>query len=90
MEFQNLKNYELNPERAAFGWVSNNSIFAELGQNYTDVAAATANNGEPGYAWLENMQKYGRMNGIPDGIDGQGKDHKALGGNPCLGMAGTT
>ena len=27
-EFINLKNYELNPDRAAHGWVSNNSIFA--------------------------------------------------------------
>jgi ribonucleoside-triphosphate reductase len=33
-EFINLKNYKLNPERAAFGWTSNNSIFAELGQDY--------------------------------------------------------
>ena len=30
-EFINLKNYELNPERAGHGWVSNNSIFAQIG-----------------------------------------------------------
>jgi ribonucleoside-triphosphate reductase len=30
-EFINLKNYEMNPERMAFGWVSNNSIFAKVG-----------------------------------------------------------
>ena len=27
-EFLTLKNYQKNPERAGFGWVSNNSVFA--------------------------------------------------------------
>jgi len=31
------------------------------------------------------MQDYGLMNGIPDGIEGKGKDFRAEGGNPCLG-----
>jgi ribonucleoside-triphosphate reductase (thioredoxin) len=33
-EFINLKNYEMYPERAGHGWVSNNSIFAQIGQDY--------------------------------------------------------
>ena len=33
-EFINLKNYEMHPERAGHGWVSNNSIFAQIGQDY--------------------------------------------------------
>jgi len=66
-------------ERAEYGWASNNSIFAELGQDYTEVAKQTALNGEPGYAWLNNMQDYSRMNGKPDY-----KDHRVKGGNPCL------
>lgn len=37
-EFINLKNYEINPERMAYGWVSNNSIFAKIGQDYSQVA----------------------------------------------------
>jgi len=36
-------------------------------------------NGEPGFWWLENMQKFGRM---CDGINN--KDIKAAGGNPWL------
>jgi hypothetical protein len=36
--FINLKNYKKHPERQEFGWVSNNSIFAELGMDYTQVA----------------------------------------------------
>ena len=41
-------------------------------------------NGEPGFAWLENMKKYSRMGDAPDG-----KDHRAAGGNPCLEQVGT-
>ncbi len=61
-------------------WASNNSIFAEVGQSYVKVGRQTAKNGEPGYYWLENAQKYGRMGwGPPDW-----KDKRVLGGNPCL------
>lgn len=77
-EFINLKNYELNPHRGAYGWTSNNSILAEIGQDYSNVATITAKNGEPGYFWLENAQKYGR---IIDGINY--KDKRAKGSNPC-------
>lgn len=35
VDFINLKNYEANPDRASYGWVSNNSIFAQLGQDYS-------------------------------------------------------
>ena len=30
-EYLDLKNYKVNPERETFGWMSNNSVFAELG-----------------------------------------------------------
>jgi ribonucleoside-triphosphate reductase len=33
-EFIQLKDYNANPDRAEYGWVSNNSIFAELGMDY--------------------------------------------------------
>lgn len=68
-----------NIERSSWGWASNNSIFAELGMDYTKVAEQTAVNGEPGYAWLSNMKNYGRFADMPDG-----KDHRVEGGNPCL------
>lgn len=78
-EFLDLKNYELNPDRAMYGWTSNNSIFAEIGMNYHYVADRTRRNGEPGYEWLENAQDYGRMSEPPNY-----KDWRATGGNPCL------
>jgi len=78
-EYINLKNYKKNPHRESYGWTSNNSIFAELGMDYTDAADRINDNGEPGFAWLENMQDYSRMKNGRDR-----KDHRVSGGNPCL------
>jgi adenosylcobalamin-dependent ribonucleoside-triphosphate reductase len=88
-EYLKLKDYKWNNDtssykgsnskRSEWGWASNNSIFAKIGMDYKDVAKQTASNGEPGYAWLDNMQGYSRMNNGPDY-----KDHRVLGGNPCL------
>jgi adenosylcobalamin-dependent ribonucleoside-triphosphate reductase len=78
-EFLDLKNYEVNPHRAEFGWTSNNSIFAEIGQDYRASAQRVALNGEPGYVWLENMRAYSRMGEAPDH-----KDKRVAGANPCV------
>jgi ribonucleoside-triphosphate reductase len=89
-EFLQLKDPTINPERCGradwqdptkdgWAWTSNNSIFAELGMDYSVVAAQTAVNGEPGYAWLDNMREFGRMIDPPNNVD-----HRAMGGNPCL------
>ena len=88
-EYLSLKDYTWDSEqnkfvgkaakRAAWGWTSNNSVFAEIGQDYRKVAEQTAKNGEPGYAWLENMRAYGRM------VDGKNyKDRRVVGANPCV------
>lgn len=47
--------------------------------NYDAVADRVRSNGEPGFAWLENMRQYGRMVDPADW-----KDHRAKGGSPCL------
>jgi ribonucleoside-triphosphate reductase len=78
-EYINLKNYDANPDRQGHGWTSNNSVFASLGMDYSKVCDRVMSNGEPGFAWLENMRSYSRMNGSPDN-----KDFRAQGGNPCL------
>jgi adenosylcobalamin-dependent ribonucleoside-triphosphate reductase len=78
-EYMDLKDYTVNPHRAAHGWTSNNSVFATVGMDYGSVARKVQVNGEPGLAWLENMQRWGRMQGAPDD-----KDWRAGGGNPCL------
>lgn len=78
-EFLNLKNYDLHPERMAYGWASNNSVYAELGMNYKDIAERIANNGEPGVFWKENAQAYSRMRAT----EKDWKDKRVEGLNPC-------
>jgi hypothetical protein len=59
-------------------WASNNTVFCEEDTNLTDLGKQTATNGEPGYAWLNLIQAYGRLSDPPNY-----KDSKALGFNPC-------
>lgn len=78
-EFLNLKNYQLNPERGQWGWTSNNSITAKLGMDYKESVQNILLNGEPGFLWLHNAQKYSRMN-----LDqGDYLDLDVKGANPC-------
>lgn len=78
-DFANLKNYKLNPEaKNKPRWASNNSILAQVGQDYSSVASLISANGEPGLIWLDNMQKFSRM-GDPE----DNKDTRAKGCNPC-------
>ena len=61
-EYIDLKNYDKNPHRRDFGWTSNNSVFSRIGQRYgKELCERVLANGEPGFFWLENAQKYGRM-----------------------------
>jgi len=78
-KYLDLKNYKVNPHREYFGWSSNNSVFCDENTNYKEAADRTSINGEPGYFWLKNAQKYGRM---VDGVNN--KDKLASGGNPCV------
>jgi len=75
--FPFLKNYAYYPERAEYGWASNNSVYAELGMNYLPFVERIFDNGEPGFIWLDNINNYARMNGIVN------KEDKATGINPC-------
>lgn len=59
-------------------WASNNSIFATAGMDYEPFVERIATNGEPGFIWLDHMQKYGRMS-EPANF----KDRRAMGSNPC-------
>lgn len=94
-DYLKLKDYRWDPDkqkfvgptahRAGHAWTANNSVFAELGMDYNEVAKRTRKNGEPGYIWLENMRSYSRM---ADGQDN--KDHRVMGVNPCgeIGLEG--
>jgi len=76
-QFLDLK---LDPRKVdEYRWVSNNSIFAEVGMDYAEAARRTAVNGEPGYLWLKNARAYGRMKDEPTWAD-----EPAEGSNPCV------
>lgn len=79
IDFLDLKNYEKYPERLSHGWLSNNSVIAKVGDDYTNLVDRIKENGEPGIFWLDNAQKYSRMNDKPDY-----KDFFAVGCNPCV------
>ena len=77
-EFINLKNYDKFPERAPWAWMSNNSISAKVGMDYTQYVDRIADNGEPGFIWLDVARNYGRLADPADG-----KDYRVMGFNPC-------
>ncbi len=79
-EFLNLKNYDLNPKRESYGWVSNNSIICEIGDDYSSIAKRIKDNAEPGIIWLENIRKFGRIRDT----ENNNLDHKISGLNPCV------
>jgi ribonucleotide reductase alpha subunit len=83
--FINLKNPEVFPERNSFdpekpgwAWMSNNSISATVGTKYEDYVDLIADNGEPGFIWLDVAREYGRLADAPDY-----KDSRIMGFNPC-------
>jgi ribonucleoside-triphosphate reductase (thioredoxin) len=83
--FINLKNPEVFPERNSYdpekpgwAWMSNNSIAAEVGTKYEDYVDLIADNGEPGFIWLDVARNYGRLADAPDY-----KDARVMGFNPC-------
>lgn len=78
--FRDLKDYTKFPERAEYGWMSNNTVMCEQDHHFEllgEVAKRVVNKGEPGIANLRNF-KEGRLNG---------KKHfrrdEARGANPC-------
>ena len=76
--FLNLKNYEVNPQRMGWGWMSNNSVEVGVGQDLSNIIDGIALNGEPGVIWMDVTRKYGRL------IDpANNKDWRASGYNPC-------
>jgi len=66
---------------AKWGWASNNSVVVENGDSIEEECLnATKDNGEPGYFWLDNARRYGRMGW---GGDARPKDSGVGGTNPC-------
>ena len=79
-DFLNLKNPEVAGDAlTSHRWASNNSIFAQIGMDYSEIGSMIQANGEPGLMWLDTARAYGRLK---DPVDN--RDRRAAGGNPCL------
>jgi adenosylcobalamin-dependent ribonucleoside-triphosphate reductase len=76
--FLDLKQQEFINDPKKARWASNNSIFGEVGMDYTNIADRAKVNGEPGIFWLENARAYGRM-----GDKRNYSDRRVKGCNPC-------
>lgn len=84
-EFLNLKNPKMFPERNSYskkapgwGWMSNNSVGVEVGDDLTEIVDGIALNGEPGVIWMDMSRAYGRLIDPPNN-----KDWRVAGYNPC-------
>ena len=88
--FKDLKNREIHPEfyekdekgrwifKHPWRWASNNSIFASIGMDYTDIAKRITTGNDLGLLWLDSARTYGRVKDLADN-----KDALAEGANPC-------
>ena len=76
--FNNLKSNGYLKDKMLARWASNNTHVVNVGDDYTEAAKRTEENGEPGYFWIENARQYGRMGDKPNN-----KDHRVMGTNPC-------
>ncbi len=85
-DFMELKNWE-NPNmkyRASWMHSSNNSIMLEdYIDDYSKYVPLISKNGEPGFIWLNNARKFGRINDTEIDKSLLYKDKNALGANPC-------
>jgi len=83
--FLNLKNAEVYPERNSYdpnnpgwAWMSNNSVEAKVGSDFSTIIDGIVRNGEPGVVWMDVSRKYGRLIDPPNN-----KDWRIAGYNPC-------
>lgn len=80
-QFLSLKDWNANPERMGpdgWGHLSNNSVIAYSGGDYSHLAPRIALNGEPGLFWKDIAQDYGRLADPKDQ-----RDYRVAGVNPC-------
>ncbi len=77
-EAKNLQDKINNHPLRTHRWASNNSVFGEVGMDYSDIADAIATNGEPGIVYLDTMRGFGRL-----ADPRNDKDKRVMGSNPC-------
>jgi ribonucleotide reductase alpha subunit len=88
--FLNLKNYTVNPEREAIGWMSNNTVKLSRTEDFAclpKIAERIRDNGEPGIYNQLNVTRYGRIGHRHDPQDRwtrELEEDQATLCNPCI------
>lgn len=85
VEFRNLKNHELNPERSIISWMSNNTVCLDKKEDFEllpEISQRIRDNGEPGILNRLNGTRYGRF-GRREPIGREAEEDNAIGVNPC-------
>lgn len=77
-QFITAKDYDQNPYRSDWGFMSNNSVVASVGDDLSHLVDSIALNGEPGVIWMDLSREYGRLKDPANN-----KDWRAAGYNPC-------
>lgn len=84
-DFLNLKNSKMFPDRNSYepdspgwAWMSNNSVEAKVGSDFSKIVDGIVLNGEPGVVWMDVSRQYGRLIDPPNN-----KDWRIAGYNPC-------
>lgn len=84
-DFLNLKNAKRFPDRNSYdaekpgwAWMSNNSVEAKVGSDFSKIIDGIVLNGEPGVVWMDVSRQYGRLIDPPNN-----KDWRIAGYNPC-------
>ncbi len=85
VEFRNLKDHDLNPERSVISWMSNNTVCLDTTEDFEllpNIANRIISNGEPGIFNRLNVKRYGRVL-RREPIGREAEEDKAIGLNPC-------
>lgn len=80
-EFLHLKDSAVYPQRMGddgWGFLSNNSVIAEVGGDYEHLIELMSTNGEPGLIYMDLARSHGRLADPPNN-----RDRRAAGVNPC-------
>ena len=83
--FMNLKNYNMYPDRASWGWMSNNSIRLRKRADFEQldlIAQSNADGHDVGYINMRNLP-HGRVGKFNDVSEYGIREDKAIGLNPC-------
>src|SRR5690606_22638850 len=65
-----------DPDNPGWGWMSNNSVAVNVGDDLSRVVDGIRHNGEPGVIWMDVSREYGRLIDPPNNKDWRAEGYK--------------